>query len=67
MKHGRHSDIMKMAFYLGVVTVMLMPLAGCEEANMAIDVIFGKQLPVSIGIRGNVPAVIYFSEKAGSR
>ena len=46
MKHGRHSDIMKMAFYLGVVTVMLMPLAGCEEADMAIDVIFGKQLPV---------------------
>ncbi|MGB6068886.1 MAG: hypothetical protein WBG50_29090 [Desulfomonilaceae bacterium] len=46
MKYGRHSDTMKMAFYLSMVTVMLMPLAGCEEANMAIDIILGKQSPV---------------------
>jgi Tfp pilus assembly protein PilP len=37
---------MRRIFYLGMVIFVLVPLSGCEEANMAIDIILGRQSPV---------------------
>jgi Tfp pilus assembly protein PilP len=46
MKHLRHSHTMRRIFYLGMVVFVLAPLAGCEEANLAIDSILGRRSPV---------------------
>ena len=46
MKHLRHSHMMRRIFYLGMVVFVLAPLAGCEEANLAIDSILGRRSPV---------------------
>ncbi|MGO9570116.1 MAG: hypothetical protein ACLP5H_21515 [Desulfomonilaceae bacterium] len=46
MKHLRHSHTMRRIFYLGMVVIVLVPLAGCEEANLAIDSILGRRSPV---------------------
>ncbi len=46
MRHLRHSYMMRRIFYLGMVVFVFVPLAGCEEANMAIDSILGRQSPV---------------------
>ena len=37
---------MRRIFYLGMVVFVLAPLAGCEEANLAIDSILGRRSPV---------------------
>ena len=69
MKDGQHSDTMKRAFYFGVVAFMLVPLAGCEEANMAIDIIFGKQSPVLSASAQVSPQSLIFAKRreAGER
>ena len=46
MKHLRHSHTMRRIFYLGMIVFVLVPLAGCEEANLAIDSILGRRSPV---------------------
>jgi hypothetical protein len=46
MKHLRHSYMMRRIFYLGMVVFVFVPLAGCEEANLAIDSILGRRSPV---------------------
>jgi Tfp pilus assembly protein PilP len=46
MKHLRRSHTMRRIFYLGMVVFVLAPLAGCEEANLAIDSILGRRSPV---------------------
>jgi Tfp pilus assembly protein PilP len=46
MKHLRHSHMIRRIFYLGMVVFVLAPLAGCEEANLAIDSILGRRSPV---------------------
>lgn len=46
MTHLRHSHMMRRIFYLGMVVFVLAPLAGCEEANLAIDSILGRRSPV---------------------
>jgi len=46
MKHLQHSDMMRRIFYLGMVVFILVPLVGCQEANMAIDTILGRRSPI---------------------
>jgi Tfp pilus assembly protein PilP len=46
MRPLRHSYAMRRIFYLGMIVLVLVPLAGCEEANMAIDGILGRRSPV---------------------
>lgn len=46
MKHLRHSHMMRRIIYLGMVVLVLVTLAGCEEANMAIDSILGRRSPI---------------------
>jgi hypothetical protein len=46
MKPLRHTYMMRRIFSLGMIVFVFVPLAGCEEANMAIDSILGRRSPV---------------------
>ena len=67
MKDLRRSHTMRRIFYLGMVVFVLAPLAGCEEANLAIDSILGRRSPVSVGSPAGVLPVARSSEKKNTR
>jgi hypothetical protein len=46
MKPLRQTYMMRRIFSLGMIVFVFVPLAGCEEANMAIDSILGRRSPV---------------------